>query len=418
MEEDCQKFELPKLYRYSGLFVIIGLILLHWSQSMYFVAGQAARLGSLGVGFGLIILAAYLRARGRLYHHIPLVLFSGLYFSALALLSKVQGHMIFYDKQQQIFCLVCLVLFWCGYILASEKKQDFISANQIILVVIAGVAIISLSAFLSFVKDLSFYGTERGYADTTLNPVGVAYANACLGIVLSIVGLLTKSLWRKSIFFMASALALLVVLSSASRGAVIWLIATAFMYLALNRKRKYISIKGITYSLVGLILILPILVFFYKTNYGISERIDVLFLRLESIYLYLIGQSVDGSIGAREGMWQYYMSNIDNWIFLGEKGYSGYPHNQWLEIGVRFGLLGLPIFAMSVFLFTWLINLIVRGQLRVDLEYSIIFALFLFSYFSSMTSLSLQVNRALWLGFGYLLGFYISRRKRHLRFAS
>ena len=379
---------------------------------MYFVAGQTARLGSLGVGFGLIILAAYLRARGRLHHHIPLVLFSGLYFSVLALLSKMQGHMIFYDKTQQIFCLVCLVLFWCGYILSYEKKQDFISANQWILVVVAGVAIISLLAFLRFVKDISFYGTERGYAETTLNPVGVAYANACLAIVLCIVGLLTKSLWRKGIFLMASALALLVVLSSASRGAVIWLIATAVMYLVLSRKRKYISIKGISFSLAGMILIAPILVFFYQTNYGIAERMDILFSRFDSIYLSLTGQSVDGSIGAREGMWQYYISNIDNWIFLGEKGYSGYPHNQWLEIGVRFGLLGLPIFVMSVFLFTWLINLIVRGQVRPDLEYSIIFSLFLFSYFSSMTSLSLQVNRALWLGFGYLLGFYISRRKR------
>ena len=121
-----QNSGLSKYYKYSGLLVIVGLILLYWSQALYFVAGNQMRLLSLVFGFGSIVAAAYLRARGRISQHIPLVTITGLYFCVLAFLTKFQGHAIWYDITQLIFCVVCLILFWSGYILACEKKQDFL----------------------------------------------------------------------------------------------------------------------------------------------------------------------------------------------------------------------------------------------------------------------------------------------------
>lgn len=59
---DFRDFELPKLYKHAGRFVILGLVMLHWSQSMHFMAGNQVRLLSLAGGFSLIIFAGFLRA--------------------------------------------------------------------------------------------------------------------------------------------------------------------------------------------------------------------------------------------------------------------------------------------------------------------------------------------------------------------
>ena len=176
-------FELPKLYKYTGLFVIIGLAMLHWSQAMYFLGGQPARLGSLAVGFGLIVGAALLRARGQIVKYLPFVFITGSYFILLAMLTKIQEHVIWYDQTQQIFTLVCLFLFWSGYILAREKRHDFVSANQWSLIGVSLLALLCLMRFLQFVKLISFEGSARGYGDVSLNAVGVAFANSCLGLI-------------------------------------------------------------------------------------------------------------------------------------------------------------------------------------------------------------------------------------------
>lgn len=409
-------FELPKLYQLSGLFVVLGLILLHWSQSMYFAAGNQARLLSLALGFGLIVTAALTRARWQVFRHVPMVAISGCYFLALAFLTKVQEHAIWYDSTQQIFTLVCLVLFWSGYILAQEKRHDFVSANQWVLVVVAIIGIIALLAFMRYVKAISFYGTERAFGETELNPVGVAFANSCLGLVFFALGVLSKSVWRKSLFLFAAALAFFVVLSSASRGAVLWSSGAIVFFFILNRHRKYLSLKGALVLAIGLIVITPLIVTFYQTNYGVAERIDVLFDRFEQMYYSLIGRGQDASITTRQFMWDSYLSNMGQWLLLGEKGYTGYPHNQWIEIGARFGLLGLPMLIGSIAIFSGLGVASFRGKIKhPDLEFSIIAILFVFGYLQSMTSLSLQVNRVLWLGFGYLLGAYLVHRKRRAR---
>lgn len=379
---------------------------------MYFVAGNGARLGSLAVGFGLVVLAAFLRARWNVLPYLPMVLLSGGYFMCLAFLTKVQGHAIWYDPIQRIFCVICLVLFWAGFILAQEKRQSFVTANQWSLVAITGIAVVALLSFMRYVKAISFHGSARGFAETTLNPVGVAFANSCLGLVFVVLALSSKSVWRKVLFAMAGALAFFVVLSSASRGAVIWATGAMAFYFVLNRHRKYLSPKSILFAILGLVVIVPALVVLYKTNYGVAERIDVLVGRFKLMFETLTGQNYDPSMGAREMMWDYYLSNWDQWLVAGEKGYVGYPHNQWIEIGARFGFLGLPMLCMSFYIFGRLgVSIVQRNRILPDLEYSIITTLFVFGYLQSMSSLTLHVNRVLWLGFGYMLGRFLVQRR-------
>jgi O-antigen ligase len=415
-EPQYRDFELPKLYKYSGLFIIIGLVMLHWSQAMYFVGGNAARIGSLVAGFGLIVGAAFLRARWRTVDYIPFAIVTGAYFIALAMLTKFQRHSIWYEPTQLIFTVVCLILFWAGYILAREKRQDFVSANQWSLVGVGILALLSSLSFLRFVKDISFAGSERGFGGTELNPVGVAYANTCLGLVFLILAILNKNLLRKGLYLLVACVSFFVVLSSASRGAVIWGTAAMVFFFVLNRHRKYLTGRGLLLAMLSVLLLIPVAAILYKTNYAVSERLDILIGRFTTMFDSLLGRGHGGgdpSVNAREYTWMSYLSTVDQWIFFGERGYSSYPHNQWLEIFARFGLLGVPMFVMSVVLFFKVSWSAVFDELHPDVEFSLITTLFMFAYLSSITSLSLQVNRVMWLGFGYLLGYYVQRARRN-----
>ena len=415
-DQNFHNHGLSKYYKYSGLLVIVGLIFLYWSQALYFVAGNQMRLLSLVFGLGSIVAAAYLRARERIFEHAPLIVISGLYFCVLAFLTKFQGHAIWYDRTQLIFCVVCLVLFWSGYILAREKRQDFLSADQRVLVIIAGIAIICLLAFLRYVKNISFQGSLRDFGETALNPVGVAYANTCLFLIFLVLGFANKSLIKKSIYLFAASLALGVVMSSASRGAVVWGTCGIVYFLLLNRYWRSISIKNLFVALGACTLVIPIILLIYNTNYAVSERMNILINRFEGMYYSYFGgvqAPIDLSASSREMYWYQYYTTVKEWVILGERGYIGYPHNQWLEIFVRFGLLGLPLFFISIFLFIRLGIDTLFQRFRPDIEYSIITILFVFGYMQSMTSLSLHVNRVLWLGFGYILGGFIARRSRN-----
>jgi len=416
-DQKFRDFELPKLYKYSGLFVIIGLGMLHWSQAMYFVGGQSARMGSLVVGFGLIVGAAFLRAGGQIGKHLPFVVLTGSYFILLAMLTRFQDHAIWYDRQQQIFTVVCLVLFWVGYILAREKRHDFVSANQLSLVGLGVLALLCLVRFLGYVKLISFEGSARGFGDTTLNPVGVAFANTCLGLVFLMLAMLNKNLLRKALYLLVAFAAVFVVFSSASRGAIIWGSLAMVFFCVLNRHRGYLTGRSLVVTLLSMALLLPGLVVLYQSNYAIAERLDILIDRFTQMFdlFRKYGGDSDQSVSARQYAWSSYLSTIDQWIIFGEKRQYGYPHNQWLEIFVKFGLLGTPMFLMSIILFFKISWSALREKLNPDVEFSIITTLFMFGYLSSMTSLSLQVNRVMWLGFGYLLGFYLQRSKRQNR---
>jgi O-antigen ligase len=380
---------------------------------MYFVGGQWARLGSLGIGFGMILVAALMRARGQIVKHLPFVLLTGGYFILLAMMTKLQDQAIWYNQQQQIFTLVCLFLFWSGYILAREKRHDFVSSNHISLIGAGLLALLCLLRFLQFVKAISFEGSERGFGETTLNAVGVAFANSCLGFVFLVLAILNKNLLRRALFLLVASAAFFVVLSSASRGAIIWGSGAMIFFFMLNRHKKYFTARGLLAAVLSTVLLLPVLAAFYNANYAIAERFDILIDRFTQMFdLFLKYDGQDDSVSERQYRWSSYLSTIDQWIIFGEKRQYGYPHNQWLEIFVKFGLLGLPMFFMSIILFLKISWGVVRENLHPDVEFSIIATLFIFGYLSSMTSLSLQVNRVLWLGFGYLLGYYLERSKR------
>ena len=419
MENNTQVGFINKLFNsYSNTVALLvcGLVFMYWSTPMFFIGGQFARLGSLVLGFSCVMLATYLRARGRIFLHLGFLTGSGAYFVSLLLLTKLQQHAMWADPLQLVFCLICLALFWAGYLLAYERRDADLNSDRWSFAAVAFIGILALLSFLRFVNEISFSGTTRGYGETTLNPVGVAYANTCFLVIFMVLSHYAKYLWTKILFLLAACVAFFVVASSASRGAIIWGgVALLFFYL-FNRSKKRTSILKYFYFLAVIILITPIILIVYHANFAIAESFDVLFERFESLYFNWTGQAEDISASTREYYWEYYISAFTDWALLGQKYYVGYPHNQWLEIGARFGLLGIPMLMISL---ASIVNIMVmvrrKNVLFIGLEHSVVVTLFLFGYLQSMSSLSLQMNRVLWLGMGYVLGCWLSRRRMPMR---
>ncbi|MGK0489303.1 MAG: O-antigen ligase [Candidatus Endobugula sp.] len=398
----------------SSVLLTIGVISLCWSVPMFFIAGGVSRIGSLVFGFFSIGLAALIRSGLSLDRYLVLFFTTGSYFLLLALQSKIQEHQIWHDSRQIIFSLVCLFLFWFGFILGKSKVKTVNVEREWILVFFGMLGMLAVMGFLRFVKKISFYGVERGFGDNSLNPVGVAYYMMCLTLTYLAIGVYTPTLWRKILFFAVSGLALLAALSSASRGALLAGILALIYFSVLNRRRVKWSVKSLLTTVVGILTMLIIGWVSYYENYAISERIELLIERINHMFMAFTGEASDASMSARELIWNYYIQNIEAWIFFGERGYSDYPHNQFLEILVRFGLLGVPLLLMSVFVFIWVLHHLLKSKRQYDLEFSLISILFIFSYLQSMTSLSLQINRVMWLGFGYFLGVFFNKIHRNL----
>lgn len=382
---------------------------------MFFIGGQFARLGSLVLGFSCVMLATYLRARSRIFQHWVLLAISGGYFVSLLLLTKLQQHAIWEQPMQLVFCLICLALFWAGYLLAYERRDSDLNSDRWSFAAVAFIGILALLSFLRFVNAISFHGTTRGYGETTLNPVGVAYANTCFLVIFVVLSHYAKYLWTKSLFILAASVAFFVVASSASRGAIIWGAGALLFFYLFNRSKKRASIWQYFYFSVVIMLTIPIILIIYRTNFAIAESFDVLLKRFESLYYSWTGQSEDLSASAREYYWEHYISIFNEWALLGQKYYEGYPHNQWLEIGARFGLWGIPMLITSLASIVIMAVMTLRKRAFISLECSVVVTLFLFGYLQSMSSLSLEMNRVLWLGMGYVLGCWLSRHRMPMK---
>ena len=393
----------------SCVLMIIGVISLYWSVPMFFIAGSFLRLGSLVFGFCSIALASLIRSRFDLSRYVRVFCITGLYFLFLGLQSKIQEHNIWDDPLQIIFCLICLFLFWFGFILGRSKETRVSVGNEWILVVFGVCGILALLGFLRFVKEISFYGTQRQYGDTSLNPVGVAYSMTCLVLAYLVLSVCAPKLWRKMLFFAVVALAFIAVLSSASRGALFASLGAVIYFVLLNRRTVQWSIGLWLNTIGGIFFMLLIIWIIYHENYAVSERLELLIKRVNGMFKALSGNMNDPSMSIREITWNYYIKNIETWIVFGEKEYSTYPHNQFFEILVRFGLFGIPLLLMSLFIIMRVLSYLFQSRQKYDLEFSFVSILFVFSYLQSMTSLSLQMNRVMWLGFGYFMGIFFNR---------
>lgn len=391
----------------SSSLLLAGIIFLYGSQATFFTLGNKGRYLALVLGFGCVLMAAYRRAGlDGFARHVQFIFLSGFYFFLLLGLSYVREHEIFY-AQKLVFIGVSFALFIAGYLLAKAPTRDGQWSDSIALMGGGAFLTLILYRFLGYVKMISFAGTERGFDVSELNPVGAAYTNTVLVLVFVYMAATTKRIISKPLYAIVAGMAVLVVITTGSRGAPMWgmvSLCSIFVMLWLRKLVKFNMKTVVSVASAGLFGA-PVALYLFKNNYALSEKLDIMITRFERLFNVVFKGGSGMSVDARLNYFDYYFSNLETWIFVGEKYYSIYPHNQFLEIGVRFGLLGIPLLFFSMYVMGKSLTKAFSRKYEMSPEWYLVMLLFLFSYLQSMTSLSMEVNRTLWLGFGYLYGY-------------
>lgn len=392
----------------SSSLLLAGIIFLYGSQATFFTLGNKGRYLALVLGFGCVLMAAYRRAgMAGIQRNLQFIFLSGVYLAFLLGLSFVREHDIFY-AYKLVFIGVCYGLFIAGYLLAKAPTRDGKWSDSIGMIVGNGFLTLILYRFIDYVKMISFAGTERGFDASELNPVGAAYVNTVLILVYLYMAVTTRRIISKPLYAIVAGMSILVVITTGSRGAPMWGVFALCIVACILFVNKLVKINvKIFFTVVSVLLFgAPVAFYLFKSNYALSEKLEIMITRFEHLFSHLLGGSaIDISADARMSFYDYYLSNPELWIFVGEKYYSVYPHNQLLEILVRFGLLGLPLLGFSLYIVGRSLSKAFSRKYEMSSEWYLIMLIFLFSYLQSMTSLNMEVNRTLWLGFGYLYGY-------------
>lgn len=396
-----------------GVLVIVGLILLHLSQSLT-PFGDFYRLGSLFGGFSLIIYAAIRRVNPYRQRVSGFVLASGFYCVFLGFLSFVQDHEMWQEPVQIVFFCVCVILFWAGYVLGRRRSLATEIPKSWLLYGVYILSAVALLKMLYFVQSV-FGESYRGYGETSLNAVGIAYVHMCLILIFMVLAAYSNAAWQKLVLSVLGLLAFFVVVSSLSRGPILWGGVSIISFFLFIKEKVKIRVNRVVITSVVVALVVCLGVYLLTLYDVFAYRFDSLVWRFESMFDYFLSGASDKSMEARFDYSHDYFSTISEWWLIGQYGFSHYPHNQWLEIVTRFGIFGLPMLAMSLFVFVRVGLDILRKRVPHTLELSLITVLFLFAYLQSMSSLNLLMNRVLWLGFGYFLGMYSHRSEEDMR---
>jgi hypothetical protein len=388
------------LSRINLSLLIVGLILLHSTQGLFFAFGNQMRLLTLAAGFALILGATVLRARSKVVNHLQFIGATLLIAGVLLGIEIALDHAHVGDFTTHAFQVVAVTLFMAGYLLAKTKERG-VQGEPYSWAVLGAIAlsVFASAALLRFVGTL---GAERGYAETELNPVGAAYAHMALAVLFFCLLMLSRSYLVRGAAGVGGVLATYVVISSASRGAVVWgILAMVFVLYKITRQKE-LGIKTAAIGFAVAVFAVGAISVLGMRSEVLDERFVTAIGRFESLYYDLIGKGHDDSFSARQAVWSAYKENPGGMFPFGEKGYTPYPHNQWVEFLARWGLAGLPLLAMS-FWCLWQCTRRLISRENLDFETFVILALFLFGYLQSISSLSLEMNRVMWLGFGYLV---------------
>jgi len=385
----------------------IGYFLILWSVNGYFVGGNALKYLILSIGL-LLIASNFINASIKKDNRwVEISIFSLLYFSLLVIKAGLQNQ-VTTSINDIIFGLIDLLLFNIGILISNNRyKMKLLLPKSIYFIVI--MSVIGIAFFFVFQNSVynSYGSADRssvGGGEDGINVIGIAYTNALIIIILyAIFRNLPKNnkLLSYSVV-LTIILSIVVIIQTQSRGALIYLVLILFLVSFANLKlSKIISfiLKRSLYIFGGLILLLAII----KLNPSSQQSLDGLSKRMEDLSGSLQGTTEDRSLDEREVIYQRFYDNYTDYMFLGQKSYKPYPHNIFIEIIQRFGIVfGFPILLM---IFYSIVKAFVVIFSENSDSTSILFSMiFLFCFMQSLSSMSLEMNRSLWLSMGILIG--------------
>lgn len=380
-------------------------------------------LGGIIFGFGLMFASTlYVGALGNAGRIAVLVTgFSIMSVASLPLVSRVNKSFIQDAGKPLLVVIACLVIM-------GLRKHEFGGAGGSAFILIAvsfffvafGVGKLmraqapelprNLTALLvvflvgaifwyELVQAQSVFLTGRVEGDEALHPVGVAYVTGVCIVMAATIGLFSSGSIRPIIAAVSLPILLLDFFGAASRGAAMALVVTGvFLVLTtmLTRMRGENRVRS-KLKLIGIALVITIgLTFMAKSFlFGQSSFLLSRFQSLDNVYN-------DASASERIMIWQVYWSQLgDFWIF-GLPAYAGpYPHNIFYEMWLRFGLVGWILIVSTLYAVVKLgRTLFSRALHPIDVLFG---AMFVFGFVNGQFNLSLEFNRAFWLGLGYIL---------------
>lgn len=385
---------------------VFSIFFMLWSVNGYFLMGNSFKLACLFIGIMGVVSVAF-----SLNFNKKFISFS---FKCILMLWLFWG-VAYYNEQNTldtttiIFDIICLLLLISGFLL-GQNHVLFTKVNKYVIYFISVLAVVGAYYFIQNQSTIALQGSKSvrvgsDSAETGINAVGLAYVNANLFLILLfLINQQYVKKYLKIILFIGLLSCSIIIVSSGSRGAILFI--GFILFFAYFSKIKKISnvFSGITKFI--LIAISVIGLYFLVSDYFpvLEQKVNATSKRFESMFEFVETGKGDASVNEREKLYNNFYSNLNSFILFGRVNYSPYPHNIIMEVISRWGfIMGLPllIFFFRGFLkaFKMLINK-TKNETIVNLfVYCLIFC-----FLQSFSSLSLEINRMLWLGLGFIYG--------------
>ncbi len=384
---------------FKELYFFLGLFLLIFATNFYFIFGNIGKFFSLIFGSLLIFLSiskfiyfSDLKTFRLLIWGFILLLF---YF----LISYLQDQETF-KTQIIIFDIINYFLFISGFIVSKLVSTKFTISSKLIFF-ISFLTILSCYFFYLNISTLELVGTRNDGGDD-LNPVGIAYANTQLFLIFLFLLNRKNNIFLKLTLIITLLSILIVILFTQSRGPVLFLGITILIVYYKNFIYTIFKFR----SLFWLIIFISLASIIFQNSTLISSTISDFKDRFLILLMFFSDQqTTDLSALARIQIQSDFFANYKT-MFFGKYQYSPYPHNQFIEIFMRWGIFGIPIFLLSFKSFANAFRFNKNLKPNIFTLKFLILTLFFYCYLQSMTSLSLNNNRVLWLGFGLFLYNY------------
>ncbi|MBN2730381.1 MAG: hypothetical protein JXR53_14240 [Bacteroidales bacterium] len=382
--------------------LITGIFFLIWSMNAFFLFGNIGRQVSLFVGFLFILFAAYLAPKKD--GSTSFLCKSTALFLVFILIAVIRNHQTL-EVINVIFGVVCLGLVNAGYII-GKNIQIFDRFSGKVIYVYLILTLLGALAIFKYQSDLGI-ASRKLELEESINAIGLAYTNGllCLFFIYLFQHSSVKYTYVKILILIVLSMLIGVIISTQSKGALIFLSTVGLLFGLSGIQFNKLFLKRIL-GFIPVILFLIIVFLFLQHRFPImTEKIDGAISRFENLINYTANDEIDASALERTKMYDSFFDNFHTVIFWGQENYKPYPHNQFLEIIMRWGLLGLPFLFFSLYSLIRSLKVIKRKEYKISPLLKLLIPLFLFSYLQSMTSLSLEMNRMMWLGFGFICSY-------------
>lgn len=385
--------------------LIVGVFLLIWSLNGYFIGGNLLKMLMLIFGFLLVLASVFtLPKRGRF---VKFFIITFCFFIIYLLIAFIQNQSTS-DSSVVVFDIICYLLLLSGFLI-SRNLDYFTKINSKVIFFIVLLSLFGSLIFVRFQSQLILNsvggGTRNDVSngdDGSINVIGIAYANAILFFILYFfLNYCNIRKWLKILIFIGIVGVVFVILFTQSRGALIYII----LILILNNLQKFNSFAKILKIILISVIVIVGFVTAIQLSPMLQEKFEGTFMRFQTLLELFQDSEADKSSYERTLMMKDFYENLNTIILFGKENYDVYPHNQFLEIVMRWGIFfGLPLIVFSLRIFFKSIKVVVNKASRLHPFVNFVALMFLFSFLQSLSSMSLDMNRMFWFGLGFLSG--------------